>query len=38
MLIGGIEWAGGRVKADIPPNLQAAAPGASTLPVDSHAK
>ena len=38
MLIGGIEWAAGRVKADIPPNLQAAAPGASTLPVDSHAK
>lgn len=32
MLIGGIEWAGGRVKADVTPNLEAIAPTANTLP------
>jgi type 1 glutamine amidotransferase len=32
MLIGGIEWAGGRVKADVTPNLKTAAPEAATLP------
>lgn len=32
MLIGMIEWAGGRVKADVSPNLDAAAPGHATLP------
>jgi len=32
MLVGGIEWAGGRVKADAKPNLAEVAPGASTLP------
>lgn len=32
ILIGGIEWAGGRVKAEVKPNLAEVAPGASTLP------
>ncbi len=32
MLVGGIEWAGGRVKADVTPNLQKVTPGADTLP------
>jgi type 1 glutamine amidotransferase len=32
MLIGGINWAGGRVKAEIKPNLAEIAPGADTLP------
>ena len=32
MLVGGIEWAGGRVKAEAKPNLAEVAPGASTLP------
>ncbi len=32
MLVGGIEWAGGRVPADVTPNLQKVAPGADTLP------
>jgi type 1 glutamine amidotransferase len=32
ILIGGIEWAGGRVNADIKPNLADVAPGAGTLP------
>ena len=32
ILIGGIEWAGGRVKAELKPNLAEIAPGASTLP------
>ena len=31
-LVGGIEWAGGRVQADITPNLEKVAPGAATLP------
>jgi type 1 glutamine amidotransferase len=31
-LVGGIEWAGGRVQADIAPNLEKVAPGAATLP------
>ncbi len=31
-LVAGIEWAGGRVKADVPPNLAEAAPQANTLP------
>jgi len=31
MLVGGIEWAGGRVTAAVPPNLTTAAPGAGTL-------
>jgi type 1 glutamine amidotransferase len=31
MLIGGIEWAGGRAHADIPANLKLVAPGANTL-------
>jgi type 1 glutamine amidotransferase len=32
MLLGGIEWAAGRAKADTPPNLTAAAPSANVLP------
>jgi type 1 glutamine amidotransferase len=32
MLIGGLEWAGGRVKAEAKPNLAEVAPGAGTLP------
>lgn len=32
MLVGGIEWAGGRAPADVPANLQSAAPGAGTFP------
>ncbi len=32
MVIGGIEWAAGRIKAEVPPNLEAVTPGASTLP------
>ena len=32
MLVGGIEWTGGRVKAEAKPNLTESAPGASTLP------
>jgi type 1 glutamine amidotransferase len=32
MLIGGIEWAGGRLQAEATPNLPSAAPGAGTLP------
>jgi type 1 glutamine amidotransferase len=32
MLIGGINWAVGNVTADVTPNLDKAAPGASTLP------
>lgn len=32
ILIGGIEWAGGRVSADVKPNLAEVAPGAGTLP------
>lgn len=32
MLVGGIEWAGGRVQADVTPNLDKVAPGAGTLP------
>lgn len=32
MLIGGIEWAGGRVRADVTPNLEKVAPGANTIP------
>jgi type 1 glutamine amidotransferase len=32
VLVGGIEWAGGRVKAAVEPNLAKAAPGAATLP------
>ena len=32
MLIGGLEWAGGRLEADSAPNLKAVAPEATTLP------
>jgi type 1 glutamine amidotransferase len=32
MLVGGIEWAGGRAKADPKPNLAKESPGAMTLP------
>jgi type 1 glutamine amidotransferase len=32
MLLGGLEWAGGRLEADSAPNLKAAAPEATTLP------
>jgi type 1 glutamine amidotransferase len=32
MLVGGIEWAGGRKSADVKPNLSEVAPGADTLP------
>jgi type 1 glutamine amidotransferase len=32
MLIGGIAWAGGRVKADVTPNLPKVAPQANTIP------
>ena len=32
ILVGGIEWAGGRVNADIKPNVAEVAPGAGTLP------
>ena len=32
MLLGGIEWAGGRIDADVTPNLAAVAPGAGVLP------
>jgi len=32
VLTGGVNWALGRVNADVSPNLQAAAPGAGTLP------
>ncbi len=33
LLLGGIEWAGGRLPADVKPNLQEVAPGANTLQV-----
>ena len=33
MLIGGIEWAGGRKTADVTPNLTAVAPEANKLQV-----
>jgi uncharacterized protein len=32
MLVGGLEWAGGRHQAEIAPNLKTAAPDANTLP------
>ncbi len=32
LLLGGIEWAGGRIEADVTPNLTAVAPGAGLLP------
>jgi type 1 glutamine amidotransferase len=32
MLVGGVEWAAGRVKAEVPPNLEQVAPQANTLP------
>jgi len=32
LLLGGIAWAGGRVSADVRPNLAQSAPGADTLP------
>ena len=38
MLIGGIEWAGGRVKAEVPPNLEQVAPAANTIPPPRPAK
>lgn len=38
MLMGGIAWAGGRVKADIPSNLEQVAPAANTLPPQNPAK
>jgi type 1 glutamine amidotransferase len=38
MVLGGIEWAGGRVTAPIPPNLAKVAPGASTLQPEPPAK
>jgi len=34
VLMGGINWALGRVDADVSPNLDKAAPGANTLPAD----
>ena len=33
LLVGGIEWAGGRLPADATPNIQTVAPGANTLQV-----
>ncbi|HEY1791788.1 MAG TPA: ThuA domain-containing protein [Opitutaceae bacterium] len=33
VLTGGIDWALGRVEADVSPNLEKACPGASTLPI-----
>jgi uncharacterized protein len=33
LLAGGLEWALGRVEADVTPNLATAAPGATTLPI-----
>lgn len=38
MLVGGIEWAGGRVPADIKPNLHTVAPSANTIPPPRAAK
>ena len=32
MLAGGIEWAGGRIDADVTPNLATVAPDAGVLP------
>jgi type 1 glutamine amidotransferase len=32
MLLGGLRWAGGRIDADITPNLEETTPGAATLP------
>ena len=38
LLEGALNWAVGRVDADVTPNLATAAPGANTLPVQAPAK
>jgi len=38
MLVGGITWAGGRVNADVTPNLEQVAPAANTIPPPRPAK
>jgi len=38
MLVGGIAWAGGRVQAEVTPNLDQVAPAANTLPPQNPAK